>query len=51
MIDTIVEDSQFTISDVLYYKDGKLASDKSAEAAEKRGELYDGPGESSRCTG
>jgi hypothetical protein len=44
VVDTIIEDSQFTISDVMYYKDGQLASDKSTQGAEKRGELYDGPG-------
>lgn len=47
VVDTIIEDSQFTISDVMYYKDGKLAEDKTTQGAEKRGELYDGPGKPS----
>lgn len=46
VIETLIEDAQFTISDVLYYKDASLAADKSTQGEDKRRELYDGPGQS-----
>jgi complement component 1 Q subcomponent-binding protein len=42
-IDITSQDGAFMINNVLFYKDGKLATDKSSEADTKRQSLYLGP--------
>ncbi|SAM08431.1 hypothetical protein [Absidia glauca] len=42
-IDTVAQDGEMTVESVMYYKDGKLASDASAESDWQRRGLYIGP--------
>lgn len=42
-IDTVAQDGEIAVESVMYYKDGKLADDQSAEADWQRRGLYIGP--------
>ncbi|CAO3589264.1 unnamed protein product [Absidia cylindrospora] len=42
-IDTVAQDGEMAVESVMYYKDGKLASDASAESDWQRRGLYIGP--------
>lgn len=42
-IDTVAQDGEMTVESVMFYKDGKLASDASAESDWQRRGLYIGP--------
>jgi complement component 1 Q subcomponent-binding protein len=42
-IDTVAQDGEIAVESVMYYKDGKLADEQSAEADWQRRGLYIGP--------